>query len=209
MESPVAPRPQPDPDPPIPGFIELPAGKIAAVATYLEMLRPPARVGAAVVPPFELQLLAGDLPRYRALFATVGRPWLWFSRACMRDSEVKAIIDHPDVDALACVAEGRDVGIAELDWRRDNECELAFFGLVPDAIGRGLGRALIVEAVSHAFSRPIERLWLHTCTLDHPAALRFYMKAGFRPFRRALEVADDPRLAGRLPRSAAPDVPIL
>ena len=205
----MAPRPKPEPDAGLPGFTELPRGKIAAVATYLEMLQRPAIPAAALVPPYEMQPLAGDLPRYRALFAHVGRPWLWFSRAALRDGELGAIIDHPDVDALAFVHEGRDIGIAELDWRQGEDCELAFLGLVPDAIGRGLGPVLIGEAIRRAFARPIARLWLHTCTLDHPSALGFYVKAGFEPYRRALEIADDPRLTGRLPRTAAPGVPIL
>ena len=205
----MAPRPKPDAIAEVAAFTELPPGKIAAVATYLEMLRPPTRTPPRAEFSYELQLLAGDLPRYRALFAAVGGPWLWFSRLSMRDREVKAIIDHPDVDALACVVGGRDIGIAELDWRRDGECELAFFGLVPDVLGRGWGEVLIGDAIRRAFSRPVERLWLHTCTLDHPGALRFYMRSGFEPFRRALEVADDPRLTGKLPRSAGAGVPIL
>jgi ribosomal protein S18 acetylase RimI-like enzyme len=80
---------------------------------------------------------------------------------------------------------------------------------VPEAIGSGLGRFLIGAAIERAFSRPIQRLWLHTCTLDHPGALAFYMRAGFVPYRRAIEVADDPRLYGALPLTAAPQIPII
>ncbi len=104
---------------------------------------------------------------------------------------------------------GRDAGILELDFRKGGECELAFLGLVPGVIGRSLGRELAAEGIRRAFARPISRLWLHTCTLDHPGAVRFYRSVGFVPYRRALEVADDPRLTGRLPREAAPDVPIV
>ena len=65
------------------------------------------------------------------------------------------------------------------------------------------------EALELAFLRPIERLFVHTCSLDHPAALPFYVRSGFAPYKRAIEVADDPRLTGRLPRGAAPQVPFL
>jgi ribosomal protein S18 acetylase RimI-like enzyme len=153
--------------------------------------------------------LSGDLGRYRRLFADVGRPWLWFSRASLSDGQLSAIIDDPAVEALAYVVGGRDAGILELDFRKGGECELAFLGLVPGVIGQSLGRELAAEGIRRAFARPISRLWLHTCTLDHPGAVRFYRSVGFVPYRRALEVADDPRLTGRLPREAAPDVPIV
>jgi GNAT superfamily N-acetyltransferase len=190
----------------------LPPGKIAAVATYLEMPRASAPIPAAPIDAagrWRLEKLAGDVPRYRALFASVGQPWLWFSRASMSDAQVRAIIDDPAVHAFAFVMDGRDWGMLELDFRSPDECELAFLGLVPDAIGQGLGQTLIAEAIRRAFAQPIARLWLHTCTLDHPSALPFYIRAGFRPFRRALEVADDPRLTGRMPRDAAPNVPLI
>ena len=204
----MSPRAKSEPQPEVPGFLELPPGKIAAVATYLEMRRPPAAVsadpGAGTFVP-----LAGELARYRSLFADVGNPWLWFSRALLSDGQLQVIIDDPAVEAFAFVVEGADAGILELDFRKGRECELAFLGLVPGAIGRGLGQELAREAIRRAFARPISRLWLHTCTLDHPAAVRFYQSVGFRPYRRALEVADDPRLTGRLPRDAAPHLPIL
>jgi ribosomal protein S18 acetylase RimI-like enzyme len=206
---PVSPRQRPPQDQPeVPGFLELPPGKIAAVATYLEMGRPP-KMPAANPSLGRFEPLVGDLARYRRLFADVGRPWLWFSRALLSDGQLRAIIDDPAVEALAYKVNGRDAGIVELDFRKPGECELAFLGLAPGVIGRGLGRELAAEGIRRAFARPISRLWLHTCTLDHPAAVRFYRSVGFVPYRRALEVADDPRLTGRLPRDAAPDVPIV
>jgi hypothetical protein len=64
-------------------------------------------------------------------------------------------------------------------------------------------------AIRRAFAKPVDRFFLHTCSLDHPAALAFYIRAGFTPYKRAIEVADDPRLTGRLPRTAAPHVPVI
>jgi GNAT superfamily N-acetyltransferase len=86
---------------------------------------------------------------------------------------------------------------------------LSFLGLLPEAIGQGFGRILIQEAIRRAFAKPIERLWLHTCTLDHPAALPVDIAAGLRPYRRAIEIAQDPRLTGELPRDAAPHLPVI
>jgi GNAT superfamily N-acetyltransferase len=193
------------------GIVDLPPGKIAAIATYLEMRRLPG--GTALRDTEEsggtFESMAGNLARYRALYKTVGEPWLWFSRARLSDAALARIIDDPLVEPLAFHRHGADLGIAELDFRRPGQCELSFLGLVPDAIGRGYGQVLIAEAIRRAFMRRIERLWLHTCTLDHPAALGFYIAAGFQPFRRAVEVAEDPRLTGELPRQAAAHLPII
>ena len=127
----------------------------------------------------------------------------------MTDAQLRDIIEDRHVNALALVVEGRDAGMIELDFRTAGQCELAFLGLAPGEIGRGLGGILIREAIRRAFARPIERLWLHTCTLDHPGAVAFYMKAGLRPFRRAIEIAQDPRLTGHMPARSAPLFPIV
>jgi GNAT superfamily N-acetyltransferase len=86
---------------------------------------------------------------------------------------------------------------------------LSFFGLTPNLFGQGIGRWLMNRALERAWARPIQRFWTHTCTLDHPDALAFYLRSGFKPIGRRVEVADDPRRAGLLPRSAAPHVPLI
>jgi GNAT superfamily N-acetyltransferase len=190
------------------GYTDLPAGTIAAVVTYLEMREPP-----AVAPPaatgWSLAPLSGDVDRYRALFSRVGESWLWFSRLVMSDASLRSILGDPRVKAFALHEDGRDLGLLELDFRQPGECELSFFGVVPEAIGRGFGRVLMAEALRRAWEAPIKRLWVHTCTLDHPRALGFYMRSGFRPYKRAVEIADDPRLKGYLPPAAAPHMPPL
>jgi GNAT superfamily N-acetyltransferase len=97
----------------------------------------------------------------------------------------------------------------ELDFRQPGQCELVFLGLTRDRIGWGLGGSLMDHALRRAWSRPIERIWLHTCTLDHPGALAFYRRFGFEPFAVHVEVAPDPRLTSALPRDCAPHVPLL
>lgn len=193
------------------GILYLPPGKIAAIATYLEMrTAPPTEDGLrSVAPDGCFETLAGDLARYRHLYKSVGEPWLWFSRARVADAQLGAILRDADVEALALRRGAQDIGMIELDFRRAGECELCFLGLVPEAIGQGDGDVLIAEAIRRAFLRPITRLWLHTCTLDHHRAVGFYMRAGFVPFRRAVEIADDPRLTGELSRDAAPAVPVV
>ena len=191
------------------GYSDVPAGKIAAVVTHLEMTAPPAR---RADPPGNWALRKVDapaLPWYRDLFRRVGEDWLWFSRARMTDAELAAIIRAPGIEVYALVADGRDEGLLELDFREPGQCELTYFGVTSSLIGTGAARFLMNCALERAWSRDIRRVWVHTCTLDHPSAVAFYQRSGFRPFRRQIEVADDPRLDGTALRDAAPHVPII
>jgi GNAT superfamily N-acetyltransferase len=106
--------------------------------------------------------------------------------------------------------DGERAGILELDFASTpGECEIAFFGVTPKAIGSGAGRYLMNEAIARAWSRPITRLWVHTCTHDHPSALAFYIRSGFTPYQRMIEIHDDPRVQGHLPETASPHIPLI
>jgi GNAT superfamily N-acetyltransferase len=191
------------------GYTDLPPGKIATVVTYLEMRERPPLPDVPQPEGWSLQRLNSDRVRYRALFRRIGEPWLWFSRIMMSDEQLAQILDDPKVEAYALNDGADDVGLLELDFRSGEEVELAFLGLAPETIGQGKGRFLMNEAIRRAFARPIDRLFVHTCSLDHPGALTFYMRAGFTPYKRAIQVADDPRLLGFLPLEAAPQIPVL
>lgn len=192
------------------GYHDLPAGKIAAVVTYLEMTEPPASRPVPSPPGLGLRRVAEpDLDWYRDLYRRVGSDWLWFSRLVMPDAEVLAIIRHPEVEVYALTLDGRDEGFLELDRREPPDIELAFFGVTPAVIGRGAGRWLMAQALDLAWRHRPDRLWVHTCTLDHPGALGFYLRSGFRAYRRAVEVADDPRLQGLAPRDSAGWLPLI
>ena len=184
-------------------------GEVAAVVTYLEMLAPPAPLAASA--PLSLRHLEHpDLTAYRRLFRLVGARWLWFSRLVMEDDELAAIIGHPRVELHAVFDEaGDEAGLLELDFREQGQCELAFIGLVPELAGRGHGRWLLAEALRLAWRDGIARVHVHTCTLDHPAALSAYRRAGFSAYRRAIERFPDPRLLGILPADCAPQLPVV
>ena len=191
------------------GYHDLPPGKLATVVTFLEMR---AAVPARSVPDDPSRRLR-HVPRpgldwYRALYRAVGEDWLWSSRLVMPDHELGAILASPEVEVHVLEIDGHEGGILELDFRQPGACEITFFGLVPAQVGRGHGRWLMDRAVSRAFARPIDRLWLHTCSLDAPEALAFYRRSGFVPYAQQVEVFDDPRLLGALPRTAAPQVPL-
>jgi GNAT superfamily N-acetyltransferase len=119
---------------------------------------------------------------YRYLYQTVGNAHTWIERTKMSDQQLQSIIHHPDVDIYVLYIEGSPAGYFELDGREANQLELAYFGLVPEHIGFGLGAFLLNTAIQTAWSKPIQRLWVHTNTLDHPRALPNYQRFGFVPY---------------------------
>mgnify|MGYP001283809227 CR=1 FL=1 len=198
-------------NPPLPfGYSPVPPGKLANVVTCLEMLeRPPARPA----PPangLSVERWTAPTPEtYRDLFRRIGEDWMWVSRLVMPDAKLAAILNDPLVEVYALTDGRQRLGLLELDFRKEGECELAFFGLVPEAIGAGAGRRLMNAAIERAWSKPIHRFWVHTCHFDSPAALPFYQRSGFRPYAFMVEVCDDPRLTGEMRRDAASHVPLI
>jgi GNAT superfamily N-acetyltransferase len=192
------------------GYSDVPAGKLASVVTCLDMTaRPPLRPERADAPWTLRRISNPDAGWYRDLFSRVGANWLWFSRLKMALGPLQAILSSPAVEIYSLTLDGRDEGLLELDFREAGSCELAFFGVTQAVQGGGAGRFLMNRAIEHAWRRPINRFWVHTCTLDHADALAFYLRSGFRAYARRVELADDPRLTGVLPRSAAPHIPII
>jgi len=197
-------------EPLTPGYHALPEGHIANVVTCLEMM---ARPAPRAVPPLAgvslERMTHAQRARFLALFRAIGHDLMWFSRLIMTPEKLDAILGDPLVESLAMVRDGADIGLLELDFRVAGVCELSFFGLVPDQVGSGAGRWLMNEAITRAWSRPIERFWVHTCSFDHPAALAFYQRSGFRPYQVMVEVHPDPRLLGQMPRHASPHAALI
>jgi GNAT superfamily N-acetyltransferase len=192
------------------GYSAVPRGHLASVVTCLEMLEAPALKAAPLPPGLTLERRRRpDLDAYRNLFRRVGSDWLWTSRLYMADEELKATLEDEGVEIYPIRRDGREIGLLELDFRAPKQCELAFLGLDAANIGKGLGRLVMAWAIERAWSHPIRRLWIHTCTFDHPAALGFYIRSGFRPYAFKVEVLPDPRLTGHLPPDAAPHLPLI
>jgi GNAT superfamily N-acetyltransferase len=186
-------------------LIDVPAGHLGTVVTYLEMRERPKH---RPLPSSALRMKAWpDVTpaQYRMLFERVGGRWLWFSRLRMDDSTLKASICelHAVVDPA-----GVEVGMIELDFAHAGECLIRFLGLVPELAGKGHGKWLMVHTLMLAWRKGVERVHVNTCSLDHPAALPSYLKAGFSAYKRAFESFPDPRLSGLLPRDSAPQVPL-
>jgi GNAT superfamily N-acetyltransferase len=192
------------------GYHPLPPGHLANVVTCLEMTAKPALRPAPEMKGLALERMgAADTGRFRDLFRVIGRDIMWFSRLIMAEEKLAAIIGDANVQAHALVKDGQDIGLLELDFREAGTCELSFFGVVPSAVGSGVGRYLMNEALARAWAAPISRLWVHTCTFDHPNALAFYQRSGFRPYQVMVEVHKDPRLTGHLPKDASPNAPLI
>ena len=190
------------------GYHALPPGHLANVVTCLEMTERP-HLRAVPAGGFSLQDMGGDTARFKRLFEAVGRDIMWFSRLIMAEDKLAAIIGDAAVECYAMMDGADDIGLLELDFREAGQCELSFFGLVPGAIGKGAGRWLMNEALRRAWAKPISRLWVHTCSFDHPAALGFYQRSGFRPYQVMVEVHPDPRLTGHMPKDASPAAPLI
>jgi GNAT superfamily N-acetyltransferase len=191
------------------GYHDIPAGKLAAITTSLEMFARPGLRPEVGVPGRLRRVAQPDVAWYRDLYFRIGAEWLWFSRLRMAPEALGAMIRHPAVEIYALTAGERDEGLIELDFRERDVCELRMFGVTAPLIGTGAGRWLMNRAIEAAWMKPIRRFWVHTCTFDHPAALAFYIRSGFAPFRRQIEIADDPRLDGTLARGSAAHVPII
>lgn len=192
------------------GYLDLPPGKIAGVQTFLEMYeRPPARPDPAGVRASLHRVTDPDPDWYVALFHKIGDPYLWFFRLAMTGAELTAIIHDPNDEIYVVRQDGVDEGLVELDFGVPGECEIVYFGFTDKLVGTGAGRFVMNRTIDIAWSKPISRLWVHTSSMDHPNALGFYRRSGFIPYARKIEIADDPRLTGLVPRSAAPQIPII
>ena len=104
---------------------------------------------------------------------------------------------------------GIEIGMVELDFRREGACEIGYFALVPELAGQGHGRWLMAQALAIGWRPGVAKVWLHTCTLDHPSALGFYRAQGFVAVKRTIETFPDPRASGLLQPETAPQIPYL
>ena len=128
------------------------------------------------------QVLVCPASFFRYLYREVGRFYHWVDRLGWDDQEIRDYVGQSKISLWVMYAEGSPAGYFELSGQDDGSIEVAYFGLLPEFLGRGLGRYLLTEAVRQAWNTGANRVWLHTCTLDDPAALPNYLKRGFKPF---------------------------
>jgi GNAT superfamily N-acetyltransferase len=191
------------------GVYEVPAHKQAVITTHLQMLAQAPLKGVTLPEGVTFRQVTPDIDWYRDIFDRVGTPWLWFGRRLLSDEALMDILNDPLVETFTLEKDGSAEALLELDFRLEGTCELAYFGVADTLIGTGAARFLMDRAVERAWSKPIKRFYVHTCTADSQRAPDFYVRSGFAPFRREVEICDDPRVTGLLPRSAAPHVPLI
>jgi ribosomal protein S18 acetylase RimI-like enzyme len=154
---------------------------VQAVRTYLEMIDPSALDGAPSPGPDAVVERADDAPPalWRFLYTEVGREYHWVDRLGWTDDEIAAYLSDPALELWVLRAGGETAGYFELRKHPDGAVEIAYFGLLPAFVGRGLGKFLLTCAVERAWALGAARVWLHTSSLDHPSALSNYLSRGF------------------------------
>jgi GNAT superfamily N-acetyltransferase len=152
---------------------------------YLEMARPeelkPAMGNGRALDIVRAEIPLPELNRF--LYVAVGRAWQWVDRLPWSRRQWLTWLDRPELETYLALVRGTPAGYFELDRQPEGNCEIAYIGLLPAFIGQGLGGLLVTRAVERAWAGGARRVWLHTCSLDHPAALANYLARGFRQFR--------------------------
>lgn len=158
---------------------------IEVTRTYLEM-RHPSELNAALSndPLICLEQQPDcSVELFRELYAEVGRNYHWIDRLSWTDEDIAKYLLQSEISLWLMTYRGETAGYFELRKCEDESTEVAYFGLLPEFIGRGLGKHLLTCAIEQAWTDGANRIWLHTCTLDDPAAMPNYLKRGFRPFK--------------------------
>lgn len=119
----------------------------------------------------------------RFFYTAVGGDWFWIDRLDWTYDQWLAWLDRPELETWIGYLEGTPAGYFELERQLGGEIELAYFGLLPGFLGRGIGGALLTAAIARAWEMGASRVWVHTCSLDAVAALRNYQARGFRLFK--------------------------
>jgi GNAT superfamily N-acetyltransferase len=182
-----------------------PTPRLDDLVTYLEMRERPTRASLPI-PLGKLALIRAEdctVSFYRYLYQAVGEKWLWFERRLWSDERLRSVLARKETEIAVLYLSGIPAGYWELDRSDQENVELAYFGIVTDFIGRGLGPWLLQSAIDAAWTGPTQRFWVHTCTFDHPKALGLYQRLGFAVYERRQVSFPDPRLAGILPRDLA------
>jgi GNAT superfamily N-acetyltransferase len=167
---------------------------VEVVRTYLELTDPVALRGVPFTNPraHVRSLAPHAVGEYRRLYRDVGERWHWHDRLAWSDDQLAVYLASPDVTVSELLVQDESAGFFELR-RHATDVEIAYFGLMPQFIGRGLGGALLTRAVEDAWAMGASRVWLHTCTLDSPHALPNYRARGFQEFkseRLAIEIVE-------------------
>ncbi len=156
------------------------------VTTYYLEMNAPAELRASRAVVAELEIRQARIPApelNRFLYTAVGGDWHWVDRLGWTYEQWFAYLHRPELETWVAYLSGTPAGYFELECQTGGDVELAYFGLLPQFVGRGIGGWLLTRAVERAWALGARRVWLHTCTLDSPAALAGYQARGFRIYK--------------------------
>lgn len=157
--------------------------KIKVTRTYLQLLNKPATNFNFPDKSITInQLKDPEVEYYLYLYDAVGADLNWVDRKLMAKDDLQKIIKSPRVAIFVLYYQGQPAGYSELCRENEQSIELAYFGLAPKFRGKGLGKHLLNFTIDKAFTYFPRRLWLHTCSLDHPHAMNNYLRRGFQVF---------------------------
>lgn len=175
--------------------------RVAVLVTFLRMDRPPADPAPAL--PADMTVQRVEVPTvafYRYLYNTVGADYVWWLRRTMPNTELAHLLRDRGVSIHVLYQGGEPAGFYELDRRMWPDTNLSYFGLMPHAVGTGVGYAFLRHAIDAAWAETPRGVTVNTCTADHPRALPTYLRASFQPVRQVKEVWNVPtRLGLRIP----------
>ena len=166
-----------------------PAVRVGVTVTFLRMDHPPAEPAPDLPPGWKVrpEPYCSDAT-YRSLYNTVGAQYVWWLRRAMPDRALAALLRNPAVGIhILYDAQLQQSGFYELDASPWPVVNLSYFGLMPHAVGKGMGLAFLRSAVDEVWRRGARAMTVNTCTADNPRALPTYIKAGFRPVRELRE----------------------
>ena len=158
---------------------------VEVTRTYLEM-RDPSELQGARSDDARIrieQMLQCPASLFRYLYVEVGRNYHWIDRLGWTDDDIARYLLQPEISLWLMTYDSETAGYFELRKCEDGSIEIAYFGLLQDFLGRGLGKHLLTRATEQAWADGADRVWLHTCTLDDKVAMPNYLKRGFRPFK--------------------------
>jgi len=160
--------------------------RVPMTVTFLEMTATPVALPPPV-PRGKIAFLRSEKPPvhfYRYLYDTIGERYYWVDRRKLSQERLTEIIQADNTLIYVLYTDGTPAGMAELELRANGDANIAYFGLMPEAIGKHLGFYFLYQCCMSAWDQPIGRLLVNTCTLDHPRALPLYQRMGFKPYAR-------------------------
>ena len=158
------------------------------ITYYLEM-RSTEQLRSKPLPP-ELTVVECQIKQFpfnRFLYQLVGGPWQWTDKLSLSDAQWRDLVEHPGHRTWVAYHQGAIAGYYELQ-RVGNDVEILYFGLVEAFFGRGFGGPLLSHALASAWAwAGTERVWVHTCSLDHPSALGNSQARGLQLYQQVEE----------------------